>query len=48
MPSIRDLVGAIRQRDGVEAAVVLGRVGRLIDLLAAKARLSLTKRRHGA
>ncbi|MEP6729613.1 MAG: roadblock/LC7 domain-containing protein [bacterium] len=31
MPSIRDLVGAIRQRDGVEAAVVLGRDGLLID-----------------
>ena len=24
MPSIRDLVGAIRQREGVDAAVVLG------------------------
>ena len=31
MPTIRDLVGAIRQRDGVEAAVVLGRDGLLID-----------------
>ncbi|HEX5972252.1 MAG TPA: roadblock/LC7 domain-containing protein [Gemmatimonadaceae bacterium] len=31
MASIRDLVGAIRQRDGVEAAVVLGRDGLLID-----------------
>ena len=31
MPSIRDLVGAIRQRDGVEAAVILGRDGLLID-----------------
>ena len=31
MPSIRDLVGAIRQRAGVEAAVVLGRDGLLID-----------------
>jgi predicted regulator of Ras-like GTPase activity (Roadblock/LC7/MglB family) len=31
MPSIRDLVGAIRQRDGVDAAVVLGRDGLLID-----------------
>ena len=31
MPSIRDLVGAIRQREGVDAAVVLGRVGLLID-----------------
>ncbi|HTI64252.1 MAG TPA: roadblock/LC7 domain-containing protein [Gemmatimonadaceae bacterium] len=31
MPSIRDLVDAIRQRDGVDAAVVLGRDGLLID-----------------
>jgi hypothetical protein len=31
MPSIRDLVNAIRQREGVEAAVVLGRDGLLID-----------------
>lgn len=31
MASIRDLVGAIRQRDGVEAAVILGRDGLLID-----------------
>ncbi len=31
MPNIRDLVAAIRQRDGVEAAVVLGRDGLLID-----------------
>lgn len=31
MPSIRDLVGAIRQREGVEAAVILGRDGLLID-----------------
>lgn len=31
MPTIRDLVGALRQRDGVEAAVVLGRDGLLID-----------------
>ena len=31
MPNIRDLVGAIRHRDGVEAAVVLGRDGLLID-----------------
>src|SRR4051812_35290945 len=31
MPSIRDLVGAIRQREGVEAAIVLGRDGLLID-----------------
>jgi len=29
--SIRDLVAAIRQREGVEAAVVLGRDGLLID-----------------
>ncbi|HEU4642071.1 MAG TPA: roadblock/LC7 domain-containing protein [Gemmatimonadaceae bacterium] len=31
MPTIRDLVGALRQRDGVDAAVVLGRDGLLID-----------------
>jgi predicted regulator of Ras-like GTPase activity (Roadblock/LC7/MglB family) len=31
LPTIRDLVGAIRQHDGVEAAVVLGRDGLLID-----------------
>lgn len=31
MPTLRDLVGAIRQRDGVEAAIVLGRDGLLID-----------------
>ncbi|HEY7878531.1 MAG TPA: roadblock/LC7 domain-containing protein [Gemmatimonadaceae bacterium] len=31
MPTIRDLVSALRQRDGVEAAVVLGRDGLLID-----------------
>ena len=31
MPTIRDLVATIRQRDGVEAAVVLGRDGLLID-----------------
>ena len=31
MPTIRDLVGAIRQREGVDAAVVLGRDGLLID-----------------
>ena len=31
MASIRDLVGAIRQREGVEAAVILGRDGLLID-----------------
>ena len=31
MATIRDLVGAIRQRDGVEAAIVLGRDGLLID-----------------
>jgi predicted regulator of Ras-like GTPase activity (Roadblock/LC7/MglB family) len=29
--SIRDLVGAIRQRAGVEAAIILGRDGLLID-----------------
>ena len=31
MPSIRDLVEAIRRREGVEAAVVRGRDGLLID-----------------
>lgn len=31
MANIRDLVAAIRQREGVEAAVVLGRDGLLID-----------------
>ena len=31
MSTIRDLVGALRQRDGVEAAIVLGRDGLLID-----------------
>ncbi len=31
MRTIRDLVGALRQRDDVEAAVVLGRDGLLID-----------------
>ena len=31
MPTIRDLVDALRQRDGVEAAIVLGRDGLLID-----------------
>lgn len=31
MPSIRDLVEAIRRREGVEAAIVLGRDGLLID-----------------
>src|ERR1043166_5463168 len=31
MPSIRDLIAAIRQREGVEAAIVLGRDGLLID-----------------
>lgn len=31
MPTIRDLVGAIRERDGVEAAILLGRDGLLID-----------------
>ncbi|HET7631255.1 MAG TPA: roadblock/LC7 domain-containing protein [Gemmatimonadaceae bacterium] len=31
MASIRDLVATIRQRDGVEAAVLLGRDGLLID-----------------
>ena len=36
MPTIRDLVAAIRQRDGVEAAIVLGRDGLLIDGQAAE------------
>jgi len=31
MPTISDLVGAIRHRDGVRAAVVLGRDGLLIE-----------------
>ena len=31
MPTIRDLVTALRRRDGVEAAIVLGRDGLLID-----------------
>ncbi len=31
MPTIRDLVAAIRQREGIAAAVVLGRDGLLID-----------------
>lgn len=31
MPSIRDLVAAIRQREGVEAVIVLGHDGLLID-----------------
>ena len=34
MATIRDLVSAIRQRDGIHAAVVLGRDGLLIDHLA--------------
>lgn len=35
MPTIRDLVGALCRREGVEAAVVLGRDGLLIDSQAA-------------
>jgi hypothetical protein len=31
MPTIRDLVRALRRRDGIEAAIVLGRDGLLID-----------------
>jgi len=31
MSTIRDLVSALRQRDGVDAAIVLGRDGLLID-----------------
>jgi predicted regulator of Ras-like GTPase activity (Roadblock/LC7/MglB family) len=34
MATIRDLVAAIRQRQGIDAAVVLGRDGLLIDHLA--------------
>lgn len=36
MASIRDLVAALRQRDGVDAAVVLGRDGLVIDSQAAE------------
>jgi predicted regulator of Ras-like GTPase activity (Roadblock/LC7/MglB family) len=35
MPTIRDLVAAIREREGVQAAVVLGRDGLVIDSQAA-------------
>jgi predicted regulator of Ras-like GTPase activity (Roadblock/LC7/MglB family) len=31
VPTIRDLVAAIRRRDGIDAALVLGRDGLLID-----------------
>lgn len=31
MPTIRDLISALRRRDGVDAAVALGRDGVLID-----------------
>lgn len=31
MPTIRDLVTALRRRDGIDAAIVLGRDGLLID-----------------
>ena len=31
MPTIRELVGALAQRDGVEAVILLGRDGLLID-----------------
>lgn len=31
MATIRDLASAIRRRDGIDAAVVLGRDGLLID-----------------
>jgi len=37
MPTIRDLTAAIRQRAGVEAVVVLGRDGLLIDCQSANA-----------
>jgi predicted regulator of Ras-like GTPase activity (Roadblock/LC7/MglB family) len=36
MASIRDLVGALRQREGVDAVIVLGRDGLLIDSQAAQ------------
>ena len=36
MANIRDLVAALRQRDGVDAAVVLGRDGLVIDSQAAE------------
>jgi predicted regulator of Ras-like GTPase activity (Roadblock/LC7/MglB family) len=35
VPSIRDLVRALRQREGVDAVVVLGRDGLVIDAQAA-------------
>ncbi|MCU0636470.1 MAG: roadblock/LC7 domain-containing protein [Gemmatimonadaceae bacterium] len=35
MPTIRDLVTALRRRDGVEAAIVLGRDGLVVDAAAA-------------
>jgi len=31
MPTIRDLVSALRRREGVQAAIILGRDGLLID-----------------
>ena len=31
MPTIRDLVSALRRRDGIDAAIILGRDGLLID-----------------
>jgi predicted regulator of Ras-like GTPase activity (Roadblock/LC7/MglB family) len=31
MPTIRDLVSALRRREGIDAAIVLGRDGLLID-----------------
>ena len=31
MPTIRDLVSALRRREGIQAAVILGRDGLLID-----------------
>jgi predicted regulator of Ras-like GTPase activity (Roadblock/LC7/MglB family) len=37
MPTIRDLVSALRRRDGVDAAIVLGRDGLLIDGASAAA-----------
>jgi predicted regulator of Ras-like GTPase activity (Roadblock/LC7/MglB family) len=35
MPTLRDLVTALRRRDGVEAAIVLGRDGLVVEAAAA-------------
>ena len=40
MANIRDLVAALRQREGVDAAVVLGRDGLVIDSQAAEGMLA--------